>query len=210
MPKTTAFDQHLDQYEKWFVKNNYVFEAELLAIKKALPIKGEGIEIGVGSGIFALPLDIKKGVEPSEKMRQKAIARGLEVVNATAEALPYDNNSIDYALMVTTICFVDDPVKSLQETARVLKKGGSLVIGFVDKNSPLGKKYQQYKNQSVFYQEACFYSTKEIYCLLWENNFVIDHTYQTVFGEMNTIKETQNPKNGYGKGGFVVIKAIKN
>jgi ubiquinone/menaquinone biosynthesis C-methylase UbiE len=146
MPKTTAFDQHTGQYEQWFEKNHHVFHSELEAIKKVLPVKGEGIEIGIGSGIFAVPLGINKGVEPSEKMRPKAIARGLEVVNAPAEALPYDNNSIDYALMVTTICFVDDPVKSLQEAARVLRKGGSLVIGFVDKNSPLGEKYQQHKN----------------------------------------------------------------
>jgi ubiquinone/menaquinone biosynthesis C-methylase UbiE len=105
MTKTTAFDQHTGQYEQWFEKNHHVFHSELEAIKKVLPVKGEGIEIGIGSGIFAVPLGINKGVEPSEKMRPKAIARGLEVVNAPAEALHYDNNSIDYALMVTTIFF---------------------------------------------------------------------------------------------------------
>ena len=210
MPKTTAFDQNIGQYEQWFVKNHYVFESELLAIKKVFPGQGEGIEIGIGSGIFALPLGIKKGVEPSETMRQKAIGRGLEVINAPAEALPYDNNSIDYALMVTTICFVDDPVKSIQEASRVLKKGGSLIIGFVDNNSPLGKKYQQHKNQSVFYRDATFYSTEDLYHILQENNFVIEHTCQTIFGKMDAIKEIQEPENGYGKGGFVVIQAINN
>jgi hypothetical protein len=32
---------------------------------------------------------------------------------------------------------------------------------------------------------------------------------QTLFGDMDTIKEVQLPKPGYGEGSFVIVKAIK-
>ena len=79
----------------------------------------------------------------------------------------------------------------------------------MDKNSPVGKIYLKNKNQSVFYKDAVFYSAEEVYNYLWETGFKIDVTLQTVFGMLDTIKEIQIPQNGYGKGSFVVIKAIK-
>ena len=53
MAKTGPFNEHLSEYEQWFSDNHYVFKSELEAIRKALPKKGRGIEIGIGSGIFA-------------------------------------------------------------------------------------------------------------------------------------------------------------
>jgi len=118
MAKTVAFDQHLSEYEQWFIDNHFVFLSELEAIRKVLPTQGRGVEIGIGSGIFALPLGITEGVEPSEKMRKKAVERGLNAVNGVAENLPYRNKSFDYALLVTTICFVDDDQKTFREINR--------------------------------------------------------------------------------------------
>lgn len=69
MAITKAFDINTEQYEAWFEKNRYAYESELLAVKKALPVNGNGVEIGVGSGRFTSPLDIAFGIEPSKKMR---------------------------------------------------------------------------------------------------------------------------------------------
>ena len=43
-----------------------------------------------------------------------------------------------------------------------MKPGVSLIIGFVDKESALGKLYLQHKNESLFYGIATFYSVDEI------------------------------------------------
>jgi len=209
MAKTKPFDEHLSEYEQWFSDNHYVFESELEAIRKVLPKKSKGIEIGIGSGVFALPLGIMEGVEPSKSMRDKAEERGLHVIDGIAENLPLADKTYDFALMVTTICFVDDINKSFAEAHRILKDNGNLILGFVDKESPLGKLYLSYKDKSVFYKDALFYSTEEVYKFLWENDFTISRTSQTVFGPLDKVNEFQKAEDGYGKGSFIVIKAGK-
>lgn len=71
MPKTGAFQKYTNEYDNWFVINRFAFLSEIDAVKKTLPQTDEVIEIGIGSGIFAEPLGIKEGVDPSEAMRQK-------------------------------------------------------------------------------------------------------------------------------------------
>jgi SAM-dependent methyltransferase len=203
MPKTEPFDNYSDEYDDWFIINKYAFQSELNAIKKALPENGDAIEVGIGSGIFAAPLGIKEGVDPSETMREKAKNRGISVIDAVAENLPYADKSKDVVLMVTTICFVDDIYKSFQEVHRVLKDDGYFIIGFVDKN------YLEHKDENVFYKDAIFFGTEELYEILKETGFKINNTYQTVFGKIDEINEVQNVLVGYGHGSFVVIKAHK-
>lgn len=210
MAKTKPFDKNLQKYEDWFVSNKFVYQSELKAVEKAIPKNKNGFEIGIGSGLFAQPFGIKEGIEPSSKMREKAKKRGLKVINAVAEDLPYHNESKDFALMITTICFVDDIYKSFQEVNRVLKTNGYLIIGFVDKNSPIGKIYLKHKNESLFYRDAIFFETEKVYKILQKTGFEIKSTYQTVFGKLNEIKEIQKVQNGFGKGSFVVIKAKKS
>ena len=209
MPKTEPFDKHLDLYEDWFVQNRYVYESELAAIRALLPVEGEGVEIGVGSGLFAAPLGIGTGVEPSEVMGAKARERGICVIRGVAEDLPLKDASFDYALMVTTICFVDDVERSLQETARILKKGGVFVLAFVDKESPVGRIYQAMKEESLFYRPATFFSTKELLQALAKAGLKKELIVQTVFGTLEEVKEVQPLREGYGEGSFVVIRAKK-
>ena len=209
MPKTEPFDNYSDEYEDWFIINKYAFQSELNAIKKAFPGNGEVVEIGIGSGIFAAPLGIKEGIEPSEAMREKSKKRGVSVMDAVAENLPYTEQSKDAVLMVTTVCFVDDIYKSFQEVHRVLKDDGHFIIGYVDKNSPIGKFYLEQKDENVFYIDAIFFGTEELYKILKETGFKINNTYQTVFGKIDEINKVQNVLDGYGQGSFVVIKAQK-
>ncbi len=209
MPKTAPFDNYPDEYENWFVTNKYAFQSELNAIKKALPSRGKGIEIGVGSGIFAEPLGITEGIEPSRAMREKAKQRNIKAIDAVAENLPYSDKSIDFALMVTTICFVDDINKSFHEANRILADTGRFIIGFVDKNSPIGKFYLEHKDQSIFYKDAVFYGTEDLYEILNNTGFEVENTFQTVFGEIDKIKKVQDVLEGYGQGSFIVINGKK-
>jgi len=209
MSKTKPFDEYSGEYEQWFSDNYNVFQSELEAIRRVLPQKGCGFEIGIGSGIFADPLGIKDGIDPSEVMRKLARERGLRAIEGVAENLPVADKSYDFALMVTTICFVDDLDKSFKEAYRILKDEGFIILGFVDKDSPVGKLYLESKDKSTFYKDAVFFSTEEVYEYLRNNNFRIIQTIQTVFGLLNEVKNTQLPEDGYGKGSFVVIKAQK-
>ncbi len=209
MARTGPFDAHCTAYEEWFSRNKYVYRSELKAVAHFIPTSGKGLEIGVGSGRFAEPLGIKIGVEPSKRMRSLAESRGITVYNAVAENLPFPDACFDFALMVTTICFIDDVEKSFQEVRRILKSRWIFVIGFVDKDSPLGRIYQQRKSENVFYREATFYCSAEVISFLRQGGFERPQIIQTVLGKLGDIGSVQDFKNGYGEGGFVVMRAVK-
>jgi hypothetical protein len=48
-------------------------------VRSLLPAGGYGVEIGVGTGRFAVSLGIAVGVEPSPAMAELARRRGIEV-----------------------------------------------------------------------------------------------------------------------------------
>jgi ubiquinone/menaquinone biosynthesis C-methylase UbiE len=209
MAKTKPFDEYASQYEDWFERNKFAFESELQAIREQLPKSNNGIEIGVGSGRFAAPLGIKIGIDPSRKMREIAQKRGIEVIDGVAESLPFDDSQFDFALMITTICFVDDIEASFQEAYRVLKPDGFLIIGFIDRESDIGKLYQQHKGESVFYRIATFYTVDDIVFNLKKAGFKNFNFTQTIFHNLAEIRDIEPIKEGYGEGSFVVIRAIK-
>lgn len=209
MPKFEPFETHTQQYEDWFVSNRFAYRSELLAVKNLLPVTGRGIEVGVGSGLFAQPLGIGWGIEPSAKMRALAMERGIRSIAGVGEMLPLKAAQFDFALMVTTVCFLDDVEQAFRETNRILKPGGSLIIGFIDKDSPLGKLYRQHQQQNVFYRVATFYSTEEILDFLEKTEFSNFQFTQTIFHNLPGIHQVEPVKDGYGQGSFVVIRGEK-
>jgi len=206
MPKIEAFEKYSDAYDEWFEKNCDLYEAELEVIRQLIPAHGaEGLDVGVGSGKFAAPLGIEIGVEPSEKMAVKARKQGIKVYHGIAEDLPFPDQKFDFVLMVTTICFVDDVIEAFREAFRVLKLGACIIIGFVDKESQLGRRYAQKREESKFYKDATFFSTKEVLKYLEEVGFQPGEIKQTLIPGI--LPETI--LDGFGKGAFVVIKCLK-
>ena len=209
MPKIAPFEQYASRYESWFSKHRFAYESELEAVRQHLPQGKKGIEIGVGSGRFAAPLGIKFGLEPSAKMRKIARERGIDVVDGVAEAIPFSDSMFDFALLVTTICFVDNLQASFAEAYRILKSGAYLIIAFIDRDSPTGQAYERYKKNNVFYREATFYSAEEVISVLKKAGFRDSTLSQTIFKNLADIDRIEPTKPGYGEGSFVVIKAIK-
>jgi len=205
--KKNPFDNLTSEYEAWFVENKTLFQSELLALRQVVPVDKKGLEIGVGSGIFAEQLGIHYGIDPAEKMLEYARARGVEVQKGVAERLPYEDESFDYAALITTICFVDDPQGAIQEAYRILKKKGEIIIAMLDKATPFGQFLDKGKDKSRFYKYASFFSAVEIVELLETNSFRVVHVLQTLENPATTIVE--NPAEGHGKGSFVVIKGVK-
>lgn len=205
--KVEPFEKYAEKYEEWFERNRLVYLSELEALRRHLPKAGSGLEIGVGSARFAAPLGIKFGVEPSKSMAKIAKQRGVSVVIGVAEDLPFVCNYFDFALMVTTICFLNDIEAALKEIKRVLKPKGLLIIGFIDKNSPIGELYQRHKEDSLFYKVATFYSVKEVIVYLKRLHFSDFRFTQTIFNNLKDIKDIEQVVDGYGGGSFVVIVA---
>lgn len=106
-----------------------------------------GADIGFGGGVGLRPLLDRVGrdgrvygVELSQTMLARAqsrFARDIEagrlVLHAgDLAALPMPDNSVDAAITINTVYFVDDLDRAFAELARVLRPAGRLIVGVGD------------------------------------------------------------------------------
>jgi SAM-dependent methyltransferase len=209
--KPTVFDTHMSDYEAWFNDNQDTYHAELDAIRvhfTRLPENLRGIEVGLGTGRFALPLGIREGVEPSATMADKARKRGVEVMEASAEKLPYADMQFDFVLFVT-VCHLENLEHAFREAKRVLKPGGLFIVGFLPEDRPVAQSYQERRKWSTFYKEAKFYSVKQISDLIADLGFKKPEFNQTLLGTLDQAQDQPIPVVGSDSGSFVVVSAHK-
>jgi ubiquinone/menaquinone biosynthesis C-methylase UbiE len=206
MPVVTVFEQHAQQYDEWFDGHESVYQAEVAALRKFVPITGMSIEVGVGTGRFAVPLGVEFGLDPSRTMLQVARRRGLRVCQAVGEQMPFRDRQFDLVLLVTVICFVDDVPTLFRELRRVLKTDGQLIIGFINRNSELGRMYERRKEASMFYRDARFYSVAEVGDWVEEAGFGSLRFCETLFGGPTEFSARGlEVREGYSDGAFVVL-----
>ena len=210
MPRIEPFEAHAERYDAWFERHQASYVSELLALRPFVPMSGRGLEIGVGGGRFAAPLGVEVGIDPSRTMLERARARGVEVFEGTAEHLPFSEDSFDHALVVTTLCFVDSPAAMLAEARRVLRPAGTLVIGFIDRDSPLGRDYEAHREASVFYRDATFYCARDVERLLLEAGFSVRSWAQTLARPLAETLDIEPAHPGRGEGAFVVVAALND
>ncbi|MFP4174207.1 MAG: class I SAM-dependent methyltransferase [Halobacteriales archaeon] len=209
-PRAEPFEKHTERYDRWFDEHVYAYESEMNALETLVPDDPEGVSVGVGTGRFAAPLGVETGVDPSTEMLRHARERGISVVRGVGESLPFNDGAFDTVLMVTTVCFVDDLGAALREARRVLRPGGRFVAGYVDRESPLGQRYVEGKEQNPFYREATFVSTDEIDETLTAVEFGDRRYVQTLFGLPEGMESPDEVREGYGDGSFVGVCASRD
>ena len=205
----TVFDRFAREYDDWFVENSFAYLSEVEAIRRFIPDTGLGVEIGAGTGRFSIPFGIKIGIEPAKGMARIAQSRGLHMIRALAEDLPFKDESIDYILMVTVICFLTDLPTAIKEIRRVLKPEGHLIIGFIDRKSRLGRNYESMKDSSRFYKWATFYSVSQVMDVLTAVGFSDFQVCQTIFTNPRDMVRCDPVREGHGEGGFVVLMGTR-
>ncbi len=171
--EASPFDYYSDRYDSWFdsPEGQSLFRLEVACLRGLIPPdRRNQVEIGVGTGRFAAALDVRAGMDPSLPMLRRIAFPIKQIVAARAETLPYADNSMDFVLMVVTICFLKDPSTALQECRRILRPGGRLLVGLVPADSPWGRRYSRLKREGhLFYRHARFYRCDELLALAREN-----------------------------------------
>ncbi|MBP7716145.1 MAG: class I SAM-dependent methyltransferase [Methanoregulaceae archaeon] len=169
-----VFEEYAEDYDRWFDEHHDEYLAELSRIMKVLPAaNSRSVEVGVGSGRFAAPLGIALGIEPSRTLGRMARQKGIEVVRALAEALPLRDGSCSSLLLVTVICFLEDPVPAFRELHRILVSRGPLTLAFIERMGPIHQRYLQEGGKGRFLSVAQFYSQGEVRALLEETGFTV-------------------------------------
>ena len=108
--------------------------AELLA-----DARGATLELGAGTGhnLEHYPPTVERLVltEPDPHMARRLRRRAaslhvaeVEVVEAEAESMPFDDDEFDTVVVTLVLCTVPDPEAALDEVARVLKPDGQMLF----------------------------------------------------------------------------------
>ena len=118
----------------WFLSASE--DAGLRDMRRELLAEASGrtLEVGAGTGLNAdlYPPAVTELVltEPDRFMAGKLRRKhpGAQVIEAPAEALPFEDDSFDTVALTLVLCTVPDPAASLREIARVLKPGGKFLF----------------------------------------------------------------------------------
>jgi ubiquinone/menaquinone biosynthesis C-methylase UbiE len=115
-------------------------EAGLGALRESLlaDARGRILEIGGGTGAnfpyYAASVESLVVTEPEPPMLRRLQRKAqvdaplARVVRASAEDLPFDDDSFDTVVSTLVLCGVDNQARALGEARRVLRPGGSLLF----------------------------------------------------------------------------------
>lgn len=183
----------------WLLNLGEPKEMAELRIQTLRDIKGEILEIGMGTGanLSFYPKAIKKiiAAEPSQgmniKAKKKADALGIKVefYQVSGERLPFEDGTFDSVVNVDVLCTAEDVKTFFNEVYRVLKPGGKYY--FLDHGiSQEGKICRwQYRLNALNKIIACGCElTRDIEKHIRNTNFIItDLTYIPPFTGINAI-----------------------
>ncbi len=167
-------------YDQWYSDhhNNLASELETRLMLQLLEPSSSGetaIDIGCGTGAALSSLQKKglnvTGIDPSPYMLDiacKNLTNKADLYRGVAEDLPFEDNSFNYACFFTSLEFVENPEKAIEEACRVAKD--KIFIGVLNKYAIKGfqRRVKGIFSKTIF-NKAKFFS-------IWELKYMIKKT----------------------------------
>ncbi|MEO8470463.1 MAG: methyltransferase domain-containing protein [Chloroflexota bacterium] len=140
-----SFDVAADAYDRYMGRYSRLLSpqlADFAGVRSGQRV----LDIGCGPGALTSELVARVGpsavaaVDPSAQFVAAARERhpGVEVVQASAEQLPFPAAAFDAAIAQLVVHFMPDPIKGLAEMARVTRPGGVVAACVWDHAGSLG------------------------------------------------------------------------
>ncbi|MFA6617788.1 MAG: class I SAM-dependent methyltransferase [Candidatus Neomarinimicrobiota bacterium] len=230
----SAFAQFANAYDEWFLKNENVLRSEVRLLAYFLQEPGKTLSIGCGSGLFEAILKrdygiiIEDGVEPAEGMAKIASQRGMNVRIGTAETIELGNEKYDAVIFNGCPSYINDLQEAFDNAFEALKPGGKILVLDIPKESSyallynlakeIGSWEHQYFEGAIppnvypiaFVQDPIWFTTPEKVDLLKKSGFSNFEYAQTLTKHpAYSNQKAEEPVEGYDRGDYVAIKAVK-
>lgn len=142
-----GFDVAAEAYDRFMGRYSHLLAPQLADLADVRSGQ-RALDVGSGPGALTGELVARLGpervtaVDPSRPFVDAARARhpGVEVLEASAEALPFDDDAFDVALAQLVVHFMADPVAGLGEMRRVVRPAGvvaACVWDYAGERAPL-------------------------------------------------------------------------
>lgn len=137
--KTDPVHRHYHPVISYFMNRRLTGALELMGREKC----GRLLDVGFGGGIFLPELslhcedlfgvDIHQHIDKVRDMLVKENAPAT-LIYGSVTSLPFPDGYFDRVVCISVLEFVNDLRKAFSELARVVKKGGDVIIGFPVEN----------------------------------------------------------------------------
>lgn len=169
--------EHTDTYEQWYEGRYKRAEIWQKKVMEQLVTQDKRIktllEFGCGTTRFTRWWE-KIGIEATGgDISPLMLSQALhlfdgDLVMADSHHMPFKDHSFDSLAFITTFEYYKDPIRVIQESARVAKYG--IAMGMMNRNSPkvARRRMQEVVGKNPFYLTATFYTPKKLTAIIHE------------------------------------------
>ncbi len=170
-------NEHARNYDEWYTTEIGSF-IDIVESNAALdlfkPQKGMKIlDAGCGTGNFSIKLArlgcTVTGIDISPDMLAIAHSKNspelsIDYLEMDLKELDFPDESFDGVFSMAAFEFIEDPDQVYQELFRLLKPGGQLLIGTINKDSSWGQFYIQHAKEDTnsIFKQAFFHNLDEL------------------------------------------------